>query len=390
MSSRKHRGRAYLPYAFTEQGVAVLSSVLRSTRAVQVNIAIMRTFVQLRRLMDSNRDLARRIDSLEKKYDEQFQAVFNASRDGQRKEGEITKTISSEQPTHDDIRHGFVYERVPHITLKSIANNAEIDVIWEQSQKTLEPLREQLNKALKQKWEEWQIPRDLPPEFRSSGHESAPSSSGKSQSRLTPAATGAEKLHAAWWEARIARQKAIDASIADKAEFEFLYDKPYDDKSKVRVAGPFTVESISPHRVLTVGENDEIIDGWKMSETKGKSGFAGTPDFTSVILENLKLAGVQQAHKEDRLTFTSLVGWPGKYICAEGRYLEGKGDNALQKRAAIFIGPEFGTVSRPDLFPPPAKPPMPISTCLLRAPSITTRTPPSSRNLAASPCSKPA
>ena len=70
--------RKYLPYAFTEQGVAMLSSVLRSTRAVQVNIAIMRTFVQLRRLMDSNRDLARRIDSLEKKYDEQFRTVFNA------------------------------------------------------------------------------------------------------------------------------------------------------------------------------------------------------------------------------------------------------------------------------------------------------------------------
>ena len=66
------------PYAFTEQGVAMLSSVLRSTRAVQVNIAIMRTFVQLRRLMDSNRDLARRIDSLENKYDEQFRVVFDA------------------------------------------------------------------------------------------------------------------------------------------------------------------------------------------------------------------------------------------------------------------------------------------------------------------------
>jgi len=76
--SRKHRGRAYLPYAFTEQGVAMLSSVLRSPRAVQVNIAIMRTFVQLRRLMDSNRDLARQIDTLEKKYDEQFRVVFDA------------------------------------------------------------------------------------------------------------------------------------------------------------------------------------------------------------------------------------------------------------------------------------------------------------------------
>jgi len=67
-----------LPYAFTEQGVAMLSSVLRSPRAVEVNIAIMRTFVQLRRLMDSNRDLARRIEALEKRYDEQFATVFDA------------------------------------------------------------------------------------------------------------------------------------------------------------------------------------------------------------------------------------------------------------------------------------------------------------------------
>lgn len=86
------RGRhlKYLPYAFTEQGVAMLSSVLRSPRAVEVNIAIMRTFVQLRRLMDSNRDLARKIESLEQKYDEQFRVVFEAIRrliaaDGARK-----------------------------------------------------------------------------------------------------------------------------------------------------------------------------------------------------------------------------------------------------------------------------------------------------------------
>jgi ORF6N domain len=78
MSSRKHRGRHYRPYAFTEQGVAMLSSVLRSSRAVEVNIAIMRTFVQLRRLMDTNRDLARKIEALEKKYDEQFAVVFDA------------------------------------------------------------------------------------------------------------------------------------------------------------------------------------------------------------------------------------------------------------------------------------------------------------------------
>ena len=72
------RNIAALPYAFTEQGVAMLSSVLRSPRAAEVNIAIMRTFVQLRRLMDSHRGLARRIDAIEQRYDEQFSAVFDA------------------------------------------------------------------------------------------------------------------------------------------------------------------------------------------------------------------------------------------------------------------------------------------------------------------------
>ncbi|MEY2508673.1 MAG: hypothetical protein QOH01_3002 [Verrucomicrobiota bacterium] len=78
VTSSLHGGRRRSPYAFTEQGVAMLSSVLRSSRAIEVNIAIMRTFVQLRRLMDSNRDLARQIETLENKYDEKFAAVFAA------------------------------------------------------------------------------------------------------------------------------------------------------------------------------------------------------------------------------------------------------------------------------------------------------------------------
>ena len=82
------------------------------------------------------------------------------SRDGQIKEAEVTRTAPSTQPVHSNIRHGFVYERVPHITLKSIANNAEIDVIWEKWQATLEPLREKLNAALKKQWQEWEIPRE--------------------------------------------------------------------------------------------------------------------------------------------------------------------------------------------------------------------------------------
>ena len=242
------------------------------------------------------------------------------SREGQLKEAEVTGTTPSSQPVHGNIRHGFVYERVPHITLKSIANNAEIDVIWEKWQATLEPLREKLNTAIKEKWQEWEIPREA-------------------ENAWPPSA---KKLHADWWQARIARQKEIDASIAAKAEFEYLYDKPYDDKKKVRVAGPFTVESLSPHRMLGVDENDDLIDP---AVSEAAMEFGGKQSFPQMILENLKTAGVQQAHKEDRIAFTALIPWPGEMICAEGRYLEGK----TEKRAAIFIGPEFGTVQRADL-----------------------------------------
>ena len=82
------------------------------------------------------------------------------SPEGQRKEGEITGTPPKDTPTHNDIRQGFVYERVPHITLKSIANNAEIDVIWQSWQQLLDPLRSDLNVALGKNWEEWEIPRE--------------------------------------------------------------------------------------------------------------------------------------------------------------------------------------------------------------------------------------
>lgn len=241
------------------------------------------------------------------------------SRDGQLKEAEISGEAPRSQATHGNIRHGFIYERVPHITLKSIANNAEIDVIWEKWQSTLEPLREKLNAMLNTRWEEWEIPRDA----KSSWPEAAKSS------------------HAEWWRARITRQKEIDASIAAKAEFEYLYDKPYDDRKKVRVAGPFTVESLSPHRTLGVDEDGELID--ISNEKNFKYGTAQT--FPEMILENLKIAGVQQAHKEDKIVFTALNPWPGDMVCAEGRYPEGD----TEKRAAIFIGPEFGTVQRADL-----------------------------------------
>lgn len=241
------------------------------------------------------------------------------SREGQLKEGEVTRTAPSSQPVQGNIRYGFVYERVPHITLGAIANNTEIDVIWDQWQTKLEPLREKLNATLKKSWAEWEIPREADPQWSDAG----------------------TKLHADWWQARIARQKDMDASIAAKAEFEFLYDKPYDDKKKVRVAGPFTVESLSPHRVLGVDENDDLIDGRREEAAK----FGAKQTFPQMILENLKTAGVQQAHKEDRINFTGLTPWPGDLVCGEGLYTEGD----EERRAAIFIGPEFGTVQRADL-----------------------------------------
>ena len=139
--------------------------------------------------------------------------------------------------------------------------------------------------------------------------------------------------------------KEIDTSIAAKADYEYLYDKPYEDNKKVRVAGPFTVESLSPHRLLGVDENDELID----NVAEAKLGYGEKQDFAEMILDNLKTSGVQQAHKDDRISFSGIRPWPGYHVCAEGTYVEGDADSGAEKRAGIFVGPEFGTVSRPDL-----------------------------------------
>ena len=141
-----------------------------------------------------------------------------------------------------------------------------------------------------------------------------------------PAATD---LHTRWWEARIARQQEIDSSIAAKADFEYRYDKPYENRRKVRVAGPFTVESISPHRVLGVDENDELID----NVAEARLSYGETQNFASVILEHLRTSGVQQAHTEDRIAFSSITLWPGDLVCAEGRYVEGGDEGPVPRNA---------------------------------------------------------
>ena len=248
--------------------------------------------------------------------------VLADSEEGSLKEAELTGKPSSGVLARGDLRQGFVYERAPRITLKSIANNAEIDVIWETYQEKLEPLRERLNAAIGEAWKEWEIPRE-------------PDTAWPDTAR---------QAHADWWKQRIIRQKEIDASIAKKADVELLYDRPYEDTSKVRVSGPFTVESLSPHRVVPADEA-ELIKEHDAAEGKWERKNAPLTDFTQMVLENLKSAGVHQAAKDDRISFTSLEGWPGSYIAAEGHYMEGQ----TEKRAAIFIGPEFGTVTRADL-----------------------------------------
>ena len=247
--------------------------------------------------------------------------ILADSKKGQLKEAELRRSIPSSAPVHHNLRQGFVYERVPHITLKSVASNLEIDVIWDKHSPAIEKSREALNKVLKEKWAEWEVP--LKPDDEWSDK--------------------AKGLHAEFRVAVMNRQREMDLSIAAKADPEFLHDKPYEDKSRIRVAGPFTVESVSPHRVLALDNDSNIIS--KNDVADSDSG--AQQDFTAVIIENLRNAGVQQAHKEDRIKFTSLQPWPGQLICAEGVFVEEP--SGKKRRAAIFVGPEFGTVSRPDL-----------------------------------------
>jgi adenine-specific DNA-methyltransferase len=249
------------------------------------------------------------------------------SPEGRDKEQEVSGRIQPDTPTTGEIAQGFVYERAPHITLKSIANNEEIDTIWERWQLTLEPLREKLLAALGTAWEEWEIPREV--------------------NDVWP--EDARRLHAEWWKARVARQKEIDTSIAQRADDEYLYDRPYVDKSKVRVTGPFTVESLSPHRAVAA---DEDRLGEELTAHDGARRRPGetTPEteFSAVVIEHLKTFGVNQSEKRDTIRFTSIEGWPGHYIGAQATFTEKNGRD-IERRAAILIGPEYGTLTLMDL-----------------------------------------
>jgi adenine-specific DNA-methyltransferase len=244
------------------------------------------------------------------------------SSEGVMKESEATGRLPAESRKFEhDIKKGFVYKRVPHITLKSIANNEEIDAIHFKWQEKLEPVRKELNKSIKESWEEWQIPRESDEKWSDK----------------------AKQLHQEWWNNRRARQKEIDDSIARHADTELLYDQPYEDNKRIRVTGPFTVESLSPHRVLSPA--DQNLDGTVTEQEARKQ-----QDFVSMILDNLRKAGVQNTIKNERLKFDRLESFAGLWLHAQGEYTE----SGKTRRVAVSIGPEHGTVG-PQLVKEAAK-----------------------------------
>ncbi len=235
------------------------------------------------------------------------------SAEGVKKEAEVTGRIPAALPkVQQDVKKGFVYKRVPHVTLKSIANNEEIDAIHARWQEQLEPVRAELNRLLKKSWEEWELPREAKPDWPEKARE----------------------LLTSWWELRRQRQQEIDASIARHADTETLHDQPYEDNKRIRVAGPFTVESLSPHRVLSTDEERPA------SEREAQQ-TAATGQFETMILANLEKAGVQNTRKSERLKLDRLEPYAGTWLNAAGEYTDSEG---IARRVAISLGPEHGTV----------------------------------------------
>mgnify|MGYP003587362502 CR=1 FL=1 len=251
--------------------------------------------------------------------------VLADSPEGIQKEAEVSGKMPPQYRTDGDIRKGFVCRRVPHIMLGSIANNEEIDEIHVRYQPTLDELRTKINRAVKQSWEEWELPREPGDKWSAE----------------------AKKLLSEFWDSRRKRQAEIDASIQKNADQEILVDQPYEDGKKIRVTGPFTVESLSPHRTISVEKKRDLkekgIEGWRID-------IRGAGDFGNIIIENLKKAGVQNTRKNERLKFDRLEPYAGTWIHATGEYTE----SGKSRRVAVCIGPEHGTVG-PELIKEAAK-----------------------------------
>ena len=227
--------------------------------------------------------------------------------------------------TFNKISQGFVYERVPHITLKAIANDAEIDIIWQKYEAESARLRKLLSEELSvpEIMEEWEVPTEL-----------------------VSLVGDAEKCWNEFNELKRKRQKEIDESIARVAETEYLYDKPYEDKKRVRVAGPFTVESVAPTRALIVNPDGTTTD--PVAKIAKDIDYGNGESYVSRMIGILRKSGVKQARKSDRISFSSVTAFAaGRHIAAEA-WTEA-GDNQKPKHFAIAFGPEFGSVTRLDM-----------------------------------------
>ena len=247
---------------------------------------------------------------------------------GLRKEMDITgKPIV--RPVYGKISQGFVYERVPHITLKAIANNSEIDTIWEKYEAQSKSLRDSIAQEIGKSekgiaLEEWEVPFEAP--------------AGWSDE--------AKKLQAEFMEMKRKRQSEIDASIARSADTEYLYDKPYEDRKRVRVAGPFTVESIAPVRALVTEADGSLTDpALKLAHDVD---YGNGANYVTRMIRTLRKNGVKQARKADKIDFTSVEPYAGgRYIAAEAWGVAP--ENGKAKRYAVAFGPEFGSVTRLDM-----------------------------------------
>ena len=211
----------------------------------------------------------------------------------------------------NDIKQGFSYKTAAHIGLKGMAYNTEIDDVHAEYAEKLDPLRAEMNRLIGQNWKEWEVPTETDSEWDPE----------------------LQKLHREWLSLKRDRQREMDVSTAKRGTNETLYDQPYEDRKRVRVAGPFTVESLSPHFVL------DPIDAETAAPTPTSSDVS--QDYHQHILEHLKTGGVQNRLKKQRITFDWLEALPGEWLHAEGVYTDA--DNNIQS-VAISIASQSVTV----------------------------------------------
>ena len=229
-----------------------------------------------------------------------------------------TRLISAKFPYYqvedvNDIKKGFTYKTAPQINLTDMTNNTEIDDIHTEYAEKLDPIRADMNHLIGENWEEWEVPTETNTEWD----------------------TEFQKLHRQWLSLKRERQLTMDASTAKRAKSETLYDQPHVERKRIRVTGPFTVESLSPNLVFDPADVESAAPPSASPET--------VQDYHKHILEHLKTAGVQNRLKEQRITFDWLEEHPGEWLHAEGVWTD---KDEKTQSIAISIGPQYDTVGK--------------------------------------------